>query len=114
MAEKADIFLDKGSDFTTTIDVVDTSGTTVDMSGYTITSVIQASYTNTQVNAASSSNLSFTTAGYSNGSVTLSLTDTQTDYLVDDKKYVFDVKVVTGSTTTKLVEGYLYARASVS
>lgn len=114
MAEKANIYLDKGSDFTTTINVVDTNSVSVNMAAYTITSTIQASHTNTQINAASASTLSFTTAGYANGSVVLSLTDTQTDYLVDDKRYVYDVKVTTGSTTTKLVEGYLQARASVT
>lgn len=114
MAEKANIFLDKGSNFTTTIDVVDTSGVSVNMAAYTVSSTIKASHTNTQVNAASSSNLSFTTAGYANGSVVLSLTGAQTAYLVDDKRYVYDVKVVTGSTTTKLVEGFLQSRASVT
>ena len=84
------------------------------MAAYTVSSTIKASHTNTQVNAASSSNLSFTTAGYANGSVVLSLTGAQTAYLVDDKRYVYDVKVVTGSTTTKLVEGFLQSRASVT
>ena len=84
------------------------------MAAYTVSSTIKTSHTNTQVNATSSSNLSFTTAGHANGSVVLSLTGTQTGYLVNDKRYVYDVKVVAGSTTTKLVEGVLQSRASVT
>ncbi len=115
MAVKADIFLDKNSDFTTTIKVVDTSGDSIDLSGYTVNAIIQSTYSNSQINATSTSNLAFTTAGVSNGDLTLSLTDTQTSYLVGDKRYVYDVKVSDGSSTnTKLVEGVLHVRNSVS
>ena len=114
MATKANIFLDKGSDFTTTIDVVNSANAAVNMAAYTVTSTIKASYTNAQVNSTSTSNLSFTADGYSNGSVILSLTDTQTGYLQAPKRYLYDVKVVTGSTTTKLVEGFLQSNPSTT
>lgn len=115
MTAKADIFLDRNSDFTTTIKVVDSSGDSVDISGYTINAVIQSTYSNSQINSTSSSNLAFTTAGVSNGNLTLSLTDTQTSYLIGDKRYVYDVKVSDGSSTnTKLVEGVLHVRNNVS
>ena len=114
MAEKADLFLDKGSDFTTTLDVVNASDASVNMAAYTCTSTIKASHTNSQINATSTSNLAFTATGYSNGSVILSLTDTQTGYLQAPKRYLYDVKVVTGSTTTKLVEGFVHVHASTS
>ena len=108
MAVKADIFLDKNSDFTTTIKVVDTNGDSVDISGYTANAIIQSTYSNAQINATS-------TAGVSNGDLTLSLTDTQTNYLIGDKRYVYDVKVSDGSSTnTKLVEGVLHCRNNVS
>ena len=112
MAEKADLFLDKGSDFTTTLDVVNASDASINMAAYTCTSTIKASHTNSQINATSTSNLAFTATGYSNGSVILSLTDTQTGYLQAPKRYLYDVKVVTGSTTTKLVEGHVHASTS--
>ena len=48
MAEKADLFLDKGSDFTTTLDVVNASDASVNMAAYTCTSTIKASHTNSQ------------------------------------------------------------------
>ena len=115
MAVNADIFLDKNSDFTTTIKVVDTNGDSVDISGYTVNAIIQSTYSNAQINATSTSNLAFTTAGVSNGDLTLSLTDTQTNYLIGDKRYVYDVKVSDGSSTnTKLVEGVLHCRNNVS
>jgi|TARA_R110000851_G_scaffold240300_1_gene393006 hypothetical protein len=114
MATKANIFLDKGSDFTTTIDVVNSANAAVNMAAYTVTSTIKASYTNAQVNSTSTSNLSFTADGYSNGSVILSLTDTQTGYLQDNKRYIYDVKVVTGTTTTKLIEGVLQSNPSTT
>jgi len=45
----------------------------------------------------------------------LSLTDTQTAFLIGDKRYVYDVKVSDGSSTnTKLVEGVLHCRNNVS
>ena len=114
MAAKAHIFLDQGSDFTTTIDVVNSANASVNMAAYTVTSTIKSSYTNAQINATSTSNLAFTAAGYSNGSVILTLTDTQTGYLLDNKRYVYDVKVVTGTTTTKLIEGILQANPSTT
>ena len=114
MTETANIFLDKGSDFTTTLDVVDSSNASINMAAYTCTSTIKANHSNSQVNATSTSNLAFTATGYSNGSVILSLTDTQTGYLVGDKRYVYDLKVVTGSTTTKLIEGYVHVRDSTT
>ena len=86
----------------------------VNMAAYTCTSTIKASHTNSQINATSTSNLAFTATGYSNGSVILSLTDTQTGYLQAPKRYLYDVKVVTGSTTTKLVEGFVHVHASTS
>ena len=114
MAEKAELFLDKASDFTTTLHDVNASDASVNMAAYTCTSTIKASHTNSQINATSTSNLAFTATGYSNGSVILSLTDTQTGYLQAPKRYLYDVKVVTGSTTTKLVEGFVHVHASTS
>jgi len=115
MAVKADIFLDRNSDFTTTIKVVDTSGDSVDISGYTVNAVIKSTYSNAQINTSSSSTLAFTAVAASNGDLTLSLTDTQTAFLIGDKRYVYDVKVSDGSSTnTKLVEGVLHCRNNVS
>ena len=114
MAEKADLFLDKGSDFTTTLDVVNASDASVNMAAYSISSVIKATHTNSQINSTSTSNLEFTATGYSNGSVILNLTDTQTGRLQAPKRYLYDVKVTTGSTTTKILEGFVHVNASTS
>ena len=99
MATKANIVVDQGTTFTTSIYMTDDDGVAIDLSGYTGRSQIRKHYT-------SSNSLSFTVTLTANqGMVTLDLTSTQTSALTAGR-YVYDVEVVSSANVVaRIIEG---------
>jgi hypothetical protein len=106
MATKANINIDQGSTFNTSISLTDDSGNPLDLSGYTANAAIRTSY-------AAINSTSFSVA-LSNGQVTLSL-DANTTSSLKRSRYIYDV-ILTDSynTVTRVVEGTIYVDPAVT
>lgn len=98
MAIKANLIIDQGTDYSTTITLTDDQDNVVDLTGYTANAQMKKTYTSSNV-------VTFTTTITPlQGFVTLSLTDTQTANITPGR-YVYDVILTVGSITTRIVEG---------
>ena len=101
MGAKANIIIDQGADFATSITVADTSGNVVDLTGYTGRGQMRKHYT-------SSTSTDFTIVfgtPRTDGKVTLSLSNVQTAAM-ESGRYVYDAELITASNTvSRLVEG---------
>lgn len=99
MAIKANLVLDQGTDFSATIDVVDSDSSVFNLTGYTINAQMRKNY-------ASSSATSFATLnGETSGQITLSLANTITEAL-SPGRYLYDVEITSSAgTITRVVEG---------
>jgi len=106
MATKANISIDQGTSFNTTINLTDDSGNPLDLSAYTANSQMRRWYT-----SSNSINFGITLA---NGSIVLSMNSAITANL-SYQRYVYDV-VVTDSTNTvtRVVEGIVTVNPRVS
>jgi hypothetical protein len=101
MAAKANIVIDQGADFSTTITVLDNDNSILNLSNYTARGQIRKHYTST-----TAVNFSFVfNEPRSSGILTLSLSNTQTANM-EAGRYVYDVEIVSSANTvTRLVEG---------
>jgi DUF4097 and DUF4098 domain-containing protein YvlB len=108
MATKANIIIDQGTTFSTSINLTDDNGDAIDLTGYTGRAQMRKHYT-------SSNAQSFTVSlQSSNGIVTLSLTETQTANLTAGR-YVYDVEVVSGANVvSRIVEGFVTVTPEVT
>lgn len=101
MAAKANIVIDQGANFSTTITVTDDSGSVVDLSGYTAEGQIRKHYT-------SSTKVDFTisfVSPRSSGQVTLSLSSANTGAM-EAGRYVYDVELTSAANViSRMVEG---------
>ena len=99
MALKANLVIDQGTDFSTTIDVTTEDGTIVDLTGYTGAAQMRKHYTSTVAYA-------FTvTTGGTAGTVTLSMNSATTANIAAGR-YVYDCELTdTANTVSRLVEG---------
>lgn len=99
MAIKANLLIDQGTDYVTSINLTDSDGNVVDLSGYTANGQIRKTYSSSN---AVNFGLSLEEA---NGVVRLSLTDSQTANLTAGR-YVYDVIVTSSANvTSRIVEG---------
>ncbi len=108
MATKANIIIDQGTTFSTIINLTDDNGDPIDLTGYTGDSEMRKHYT-------SSNSQSFSISlGGVNGTVTLSLTSTQTANLTPGR-YVYDVEVTSGANVvSRIVEGIVTVTPEVT
>lgn len=101
MGAKANIVIDQGADFSTTVTVTDDAGATVDLSNYTARGQIRKHYT-------SSTAVDLTVefqSPRSSGQVTLSLTNAQTGAM-EAGRYLYDAEIESAAgIVTRLVEG---------
>lgn len=101
MGAKANIVIDQGADFSTTVTVTDDANATVDLSDYTARGQIRKHYTSTTA-------VDFTIqfgSPRSEGQVELSLSNSQTGSM-EAGRYVYDAEIISSSgTVTRLVEG---------
>lgn len=107
MAIKANLTIDQGTDYSTSINLTDDSGDVVTLTGYTANAQIRKTFS-------SSNAVNFgVTLQESNGVVVLALTDTQTANLVAGR-YVYDVKLTAAGITSRIVEGIVTVTPSVT
>jgi hypothetical protein len=101
MAAKANIVIDQGSDFSTTITVTDNDGNVVDLTGYTARGQIRKHYT-----SSTAVDFSFVFGSpRSNGLLDVKLTNAQTTD-IEAGRYVYDVELVSSANVvSRLVEG---------
>ena len=99
MASISNIFIDQGTDFSITVDVTQADGAPLNLTGYSAAAQIRKTYGSSNVSAVFTTSISAAA-----GQVTLSLTDTQTSVLTAGR-YVYDLNITSGSTTTRVVEG---------
>ena len=101
MAVKANIVIDQGADFSSTITVTDSAGDALDLTGYTGSGQIRKHYTS---NTATDFTISFSSPRTS-GAITLSLSRDVTSAM-DAGRYVYDVEITSSANTrSRLVEG---------
>jgi hypothetical protein len=108
MATKANITIDQGTTFSTSISLTDENGDPIDLTGFTGRSQLRKHYT-------SSNSQSFTVSlNSSEGTVGLTLTANQTSNLVPGR-YVYDVEVVSAANVvSRIVEGIVTVTPEVT
>ena len=109
MAALSNIYIDQGSDFTTTISLTDSNGDILVLTGYSALAQIRKTYGSTTIAA------TFTTVlTADSGQLALSLTDTVTAAM-GSGRYVYDVVLTDGSgDKTRVLEGQAILTPSVS
>ena len=109
MAVFANLYIDQGSTFTSTVTVEDVNDNLVSITNYTTRGQIRKSYTSTTAT-------NFTTAiiDATNGEFTIALSRTQTGALKAGR-YVYDVEVISPTgTVTRVVEGQITVNSRVT
>ena len=107
MATKANITIDQGSTFNTTVNLTDDAGNALDLSGYSANSQIRRWYT-------SNTPAATFTVSVSNGVIDLSLTANATANLVYGR-YVYDIKLTDpANTVTRVIEGLVTVTPGVT
>ena len=108
MATKANITIDQGTTFSTVISLADDEDVAVNLTGYTANSQIRKHYS-------SSNSQSFSISlGGTSGTITLSLTSTQTSNLTPGR-YVYDVELTSSSNVvSRIVEGIVTVTPEVT
>jgi hypothetical protein len=110
MAAKANIVIDQGADFQTTITVRDDDGNVQNLTGYTASGQIRKHYT-------SITSVDFTMSfeqPRSSGQLTLALSRTQTENM-EPGRYVYDVEITDASDfRSRLVEGIVTVTPQVT
>lgn len=107
MAQKANLIIDQGSTFSTTLDVTDEEGNPIDLTTYSASGQIRKHYT-------SSNSTSFSTALSESGILTLTLSANSSNNL-EAGRYVYDVELTSNTgTVTRIVEGIVTITPSVT
>lgn len=107
MAQKANLVVDQGSEFSTTIDVTDEDGNAIDLSTFTSAGQIRKHYT-------SLTSVSFTTTSTASGILTISLGSNTSDQM-EPGRYVYDVELTSNTgLVTRILEGIVTITPSVT
>jgi hypothetical protein len=108
MATKANLVIDQGTTFSTDLTLTDENGDALNLNGYSANSQVRKWYTSSNAAAV------FTTfINVDSSIITLSLTANQTNNLVAGR-YVYDVELNNGSTTSRIVEGIITVTPQVT
>ena len=109
MAVFANLYIDQGSTFTSTVTVEDVNDNLVNITDYTARGQIRKSYT-----ASNATNFTTLITDATNGKFTISLTRTQTGALKAGR-YVYDVEVISpAGVVTRVVEGQVTVNPRVT
>ena len=104
-----ELFLEQGTDFTTTITLDDVYGTVYDLSGYTANSQIRKSYYSANATATFS-----TSINTGSGTITLNLSSSVTAN-ISPGRYVYDTTITDNSgNVTRVLEGIVDVSPRVS
>ena len=112
MAEYVELYIDQGSDFSTTITINDdNTNLPQNLTGYIVTSSLRRSL----ISANASSNLTCSVYDAGNGEILVSMTSSNTAILRPGP-YFFDIKTYDslGATTSRLIEGMLFVTPSIT
>jgi hypothetical protein len=107
MATTANLVIDQGTTFTTTINLTNDDGSEKDLTDYTVSSQIRKSYYTSTYTAFSTSKVDLT------GEITLSLTATQTSALKAGR-YVYDLEITSSEETVRVIEGIVTVTPEVT
>ncbi len=106
MATKANLVIDQGSTFASSIDILDENDEPVNLTSYSARGQIRKHYSSTN-------SVSFTTT-LSNGSLVISLTANQTAGMVSGR-YVYDLELVDpANTVLRILEGIVTVTPEVT
>ena len=110
MAAKANIIIDQGTDFSTTLTVTGDDGSVTDLTGYSANGHIRKHYTSS---TATVFDVSFGTPR-SDGQLTISIGRTITENM-EAGRYVYDVELTSAANTrSRLVEGVVTVTPQVT
>ena len=108
MALKANLLIDQGSSYNTTLMLTTETDEAMDLSGYTGAAQVRKHYTSSNSSAFS------VDLNTSTGTVTLSMSANTTANLVAGR-YVYDVEIISGSgNVTRVVEGIVTVTPNVT
>ena len=106
----AELTMDQGATFESTLDLVDDAGQPINVTGYSFSGQIRKSYYSSTPTA----NLSISVSDQANGNLIISLSPTLTANIAAGR-YVYDVKMVdTSNTVTRIVEGIITVTPQVT
>lgn len=110
MAAKANIILEQGASFETTVTIQDSSDVALNLTGYTAASQLRKSYA-----SANSTNFTVTITNANSGILTLSMPASTTQTL-SAGRYVYDLEIYASSNTnvTRVVEGIVTVTPGVT
>lgn len=112
MAEYVELFIDQGSDFSTTVNLNDdNTNLPQNVSGYVVTSSLRRSLLSPNVSA----NLTCSIYDAANGEILISMNAGQTANLRAGS-YLFDVRVYStlSASTSRLIEGVMFVTPSIT
>lgn len=99
----AELTVDQGATYETTLDLINDDGTAINVAGYVFSGQIRKSYYSSN----STANLTITVINAANGNVNLSLNAATTSN-IKAGRYLYDVKMTdTANTVTRIVEGII-------
>jgi len=106
----AELNLDQGTTFETTLDLTHDDGTAINVAGYVFSSQIRKSYYSTNATAT----LTVSTIDVANGKIRLSLSAAETAN-VRPGRYLYDFKMTnTEAVTTRVIEGIITVTPQVT
>lgn len=106
----AELTVDQGTTFETSIDLVGDDGAAINIAGYVFQGQIRKSYYSSNVTA----NLTITTLSNTSGNVLVTI-DAATTANIKAGRYLYDVKMTdTENIVTRIVEGVLTVTPQVS
>lgn len=113
MSEYVELYIDKGADFSTTIDIADDdTNLPQDLTNFTVYGSLKRSLISANV---SERFVCVTDVGNNNGTIFISMAAANTANLKVGT-YFFDIKVVGGEpvTSTRLIEGVIHVTPSIT
>jgi uncharacterized protein YbcV (DUF1398 family) len=106
----AELVVDQGSTFETTLDLVSDDGSVINVAGYVFSGQIRKSYYSTSPTA----NLTITVVNAANGNVNITM-NSATTANIKAGRYVYDVKMKdNANTVTRIVEGIITVTPQVT
>ena len=110
MAAKANIILEQGTSFETTVTIQDSDETALNLTGYTAASQLRKSYA-----SANSTSFTVTITNANSGILTLAM-PANTSQTLSAGRYVYDLEIYASSNTTvtRVVEGIVTVTPGVT
>lgn len=113
MAEYVELYIDRGTDFSTTININnDDTNVPQNLVGFVVTSQLKKSVISVNATA----NLTCTVSDPANGEITIAITAANSSN-IPAGRYFFDVKTVdtrAGNNTARLIEGIVIVSPSIT